>query len=157
MQFYKMLKTPIGELTLISEDGKIYELYFEGHIKADVLKNASDKKSPVLEEAAKQIKDYFNGKLTKFSLPLKPSGTDFQLQVWQVLSKIPYGKTISYGEQATMLGDSKKARAVGGANGKNPIPLIVPCHRVIGKSGALTGFGGGLKIKEFLLDLESAN
>jgi methylated-DNA-[protein]-cysteine S-methyltransferase len=156
MQFYKILKTPIGELTLISEDEKISELYFKGQIKAGILENASNKKSPVLEEASKQIKDYFDGKLTKFNVPLKPSGTDFQLQVWKVLSKIPYGKTISYGEQATMLGDSKKARAVGGANGKNPIPLIVPCHRVIGKSGALTGFGGGLKIKEYLLDFESA-
>lgn len=155
MQFYKNLKTPIGELTLISENKKLTSVFFENQTDQEILKKASPKKDLVLEEASKQIRDYFEHKLSKFALPLKPVGTPFQLQVWKVLSQIPYGKTISYGEQATRLGDSKKARAVGGANGKNPLPLIVPCHRVIGKSGHLTGFGGGLKIKEFLLHFEA--
>src|SRR5258708_7786546 len=155
MSFYKVLKTPIGELTLISENEKLKYVFFENGVDKKILKNAVNKKDPVLEETARQIRAYFDRKRSDFTIPLSPSGTPFQLKVWEVLNKIPYGKTISYGEQASRLGDAKKARAVGAANGKNPIPLIVPCHRVIGKSGHLTGFGGGLKIKQFLLHFEA--
>ena len=107
--------------------------------------------SPVLDVAARQLAEYFDGSRLEFDLPLEPVGTAFQLSVWKVLDTIPYGETISYGEQARRLGDARKARAVGGANGRNPLPVVVPCHRVIGTSGALTGFGGGLPIKEKLL------
>ncbi len=157
MIYLKIIKTPIGELTLISAQGKITSIYFEGREDEEILKAATKSKDPLLEETAGQIKNYFNYKLVEFKLPLNPLGTSFQRKVWKVLTQIPYGRTISYGEQAQMLGDSKKARAVGGANGKNPIPLVIPCHRVIGKSGDLTGFGGGIKIKKFLLDFEASN
>jgi methylated-DNA-[protein]-cysteine S-methyltransferase len=110
--------------------------------------------SAILALAAQQLAEYFAGSRFEFDLPLEPVGTPFQLSVWRVLDTIPYGETISYGEQARRLGDAKKARAVGGANGRNPLPIVVPCHRVIGTSGALTGFGGGLPIKEKLLKHE---
>ncbi len=110
--------------------------------------------SAILDETERQLAEYFDGERLDFDLPLEPEGTPFQLSVWQVLHTIPYGETISYGEQARRLGDAKKARAVGGANGRNPLPIVVPCHRVIGASGALTGFGGGVPIKESLLLLE---
>lgn len=108
----------------------------------------------MLDRAERQLAEYFLGDRREFDLPLEPEGTEFQLSVWQVLRTIPYGETISYGEQARRLGDAKKARAVGGANGKNPLSIVVPCHRVIGASGALTGFGGGVDVKETLLRLE---
>jgi methylated-DNA-[protein]-cysteine S-methyltransferase len=101
-----------------------------------------------------QLDAYFKGELTCFDLELKPRGTQFQKKVWQELTQIPYGKTISYGELAKRIGNPKASRAVGSANGKNPISIIVPCHRVIGKNGSLTGFGGGLGVKQTLLDLE---
>ncbi len=110
--------------------------------------------SEILDRAECQLAEYFAGERQVFDLPLEPDGTSFQLSVWQVLHTIPYGETISYGEQARRLGDARKARAVGGANGRNPLPIVVPCHRVIGASGALTGFGGGVPIKESLLRLE---
>lgn len=108
----------------------------------------------ILNRAQVQLKEYFSGKRFSFDLPLEPKGTEFQKQVWQQLLKIPYGQHISYGEQAKRLGRPKAARAVGGANGKNPIGIIIPCHRVIGASGHLTGFAGGLDIKTQLLSLE---
>ncbi len=101
-----------------------------------------------------QLKAYFQGELTKFDLEFNIQGTKFQKSVWQELEKIEYGKTISYGEIAKRIGNPKAARAVGMANNKNPIPIIIPCHRVIGKDGSLTGFGGGLEIKQYLLELE---
>ncbi len=98
--------------------------------------------------------EYFEGKRVDFELPLDPDGTEFQKQAWDALVKIPFGETISYGEQAVMLGDKNKSRAVGAANGKNPIPIVVPCHRVVGSNGHLTGFAGGLNVKAWLLDHE---
>lgn len=110
----------------------------------------------ILEKTEDQLKEYFSGKRSVFDIPLDPNGTNFQKQVWQQLLKIPYGQYITYGEQARRLGSPKSARAVGAANGKNPIGIIIPCHRVIGASGHLTGFAGGLKIKRQLLDLEGS-
>jgi len=107
-----------------------------------------------LETAQRQLTEYFDGRRTQFDLPLDPAGTDFQLSAWRALTEIPYGTTISYAQQARALGDVRKARAVGGANGRNPIPIVVPCHRVIGSDGSLTGFALGMPIKKFLLDLE---
>jgi len=110
----------------------------------------------VLDRVELQLKEYFAGSRTTFDLPLEPTGTDFQLSVWELLRRIPYGVTTSYGELARRLGDSHKTRAVGAANGANPIPIIVPCHRVVGSKGELTGFGGGLERKRWLLEHEGA-
>lgn len=107
-----------------------------------------------LATATHQLGEYFEGRRTRFDLELDPVGTEFQVSAWRVLTEIPYGTTINYAEQARALGDVRKARAVGGANGRNPIPIVVPCHRVIGSDGSLTGFAVGTSIKKFLLDLE---
>jgi methylated-DNA-[protein]-cysteine S-methyltransferase len=109
-----------------------------------------------VRETVRQLKAYFSRKLTRFNLPLSPDGTPFQLTVWRELERIPYGELISYGELARRIGKPKASRAVGAANGANPIPIVVPCHRVIGSNGTLTGYGGGLPIKEKLLALERA-
>jgi methylated-DNA-[protein]-cysteine S-methyltransferase len=111
--------------------------------------------TPPLDEARRQLEAYFAGELREFDLPLAPEGSEFQLRVWEQLRAIPYGETISYGELARRVGDPAAARAVGLANGRNPLPVIVPCHRVIGADGALTGFGGGLERKRRLLELEA--
>jgi methylated-DNA-[protein]-cysteine S-methyltransferase len=109
---------------------------------------------PVLNQAAQQIKDYFDGKSVTFNLPLNPTGTPFQRAVWQALTEIPYGETRSYQDIAIAIGNPKAVRAVGGAVNKNPIMIVIPCHRVIGKDGSLVGFYGGLELKQRLLDLE---
>lgn len=109
---------------------------------------------PVLVRAERELAEYFAGERTEFSVPLRPQGTAFQLAAWAALRTIPYGATVSYGEQARRLGDARKARAVGAANGRNPLPIVVPCHRVVGSNGTLTGFGGGLDAKSWLLDHE---
>ena len=110
---------------------------------------------PLLEEAARQLRAYFDGRLSRFDLPLDPRGTEFQLRVWRALVEIPYGETRSYGAVAEAIGAPRSVRAVGAANGANPIPIIVPCHRVIGAGGQLTGYGGGLPLKRMLLELEA--
>ncbi len=110
----------------------------------------------VLRAAEAQLREYFAGARTRFALPLAPQGTPFQLGVWQELARIPYGATISYAELAQRVGKPTAMRAVGAANGRNPLPIVLPCHRVIGADGSLTGFGGGLPVKEFLLRLEGA-
>lgn len=109
---------------------------------------------PVLSEAARQLRLYFAGSLRTFTLPLNPVGTPFQQRVWQALVEVPYGETRSYSEIATRIGSTRAVRAVGAANGRNPIPIVIPCHRIIGSDGKLTGFGGGLPLKQFLLALE---
>lgn len=111
---------------------------------------------PLIDEARHQLDDYFAGKRTAFDLPLAPRGTPFQLSVWQALRAIPFGDTWTYGDLARHIGQPTAVRAVGAANGRNPIPIVIPCHRVIGSDGTLTGFGGGLPTKEFLLRLEGA-
>ena len=115
----------------------------------------SPPETPLLQEAARQLHAYFDGTLTQFDLPLNMTGTAFQLRCWEALRTIPYGETISYGEQARRIGQPKAVRAVGGANHRNPISIIVPCHRVIGANGTLTGYGGGVYIKEWLLAHEA--
>jgi methylated-DNA-[protein]-cysteine S-methyltransferase len=114
------------------------------------------KETPLIKKAAQQFGEYFKGKRKTFNLPLTMQGTDFQMKVWNALKKIPYGKTISYGELAAMIGNPKACRAVGMANHNNPIAIIIPCHRVIGHDGSLTGYGGGLELKQKLLELEKA-
>ena len=113
-----------------------------------------DPTGAILQQAAEELEEYFEGTRRSFEVPLDPVGTAFQQQAWAALRTIPYGETVTYGEQAERLGDRRKARAVGAANGRNPISIIVPCHRVVGSNGALTGFGGGLDVKAWLLDHE---
>ena len=110
--------------------------------------------TPLIKKAALQFGEYFNGKRKCFNLPLTMNGTDFQMKVWKALKKIPYGKTASYGEISAMIGNPKAYRAVGMANNRNPIAIIVPCHRIIGHNGSLTGYGGGIELKQLLLELE---
>jgi methylated-DNA-[protein]-cysteine S-methyltransferase len=154
--YYSTYESPVGELMLVANDKGLSGLFFGRDRKklSASVKFEEDAKHPMLQKAVKQLTEYFAGKRREFDLPLAPMGTVFQQKAWKQLCKIPYGQTISYGEQAKRLGDAKKARAVGMANNRNPIGIIVPCHRVVGASGSLVGFGGGLKAKEFLLNLE---
>lgn len=148
MEHKLVLPSPVGELTLTEENGALTGLYFGAR------PGGEEGSSPLLEEAARQLRAYFAGQRQAFSLPLAPRGTAFQLQVWQALQTIPYGEVRTYGEIARAIGKPKACRAVGMANHKNPISIIVPCHRVVGADGSLTGYGGGLAAKEFLLALE---
>lgn len=138
------ISTPLGKITLIASEKHLCEVRWGG-------RSSSQTKHPLLLKAKRQLEEYFAGKRSRFDLPLAPQGTDFQKRVWQELVRIPYGETLSYREQALRLGDVKKARAVGTANGKNPLSIIVPCHRVIASNGKLAGFAGGLKAKSWLL------
>ena len=138
-------------LVLIAECDTLTEIHFEQDAPPDAELVATD---PVLDGAAKQLRLYFAGSLTEFDLPLDPQGTHFQKLVWKALLGIPHGETRSYSDIARQIGSPDAVRAVGAANGRNPIPLVIPCHRVIGASGKLTGFGGGLPLKRYLLDHE---
>jgi len=153
---YAYLETPIGTLLIAGDVEAIHEIYFpkNGKARAPQPDWTESARGPV-SNAIRQLKEYFAGKRTDFDLPLAPNGTEFQRTVWQRLQEIPYGETISYGELAKRVGNPKASRAVGAANGQNPIPIVIPCHRVIGANGKLTGFGGGLPIKEKLLALEA--
>ncbi len=142
--------SPVGSLTLVAAAGGLREILFAG----DAVPDASPPDDPVVAEAVRQLGEYFAGDRMAFDLPLDPHGTPFQLAAWQALRAIPYGETVSYGEQARRLGHPDKARAVGAANGRNPLPIVVPCHRVIGSDGSLVGFGGGLPAKAWLLHHE---
>ena len=143
------LETPIGGLTLFEEGGALVRIDF-GKTAAETERTA------LLDEAARQLAAYFAGELRTFALPLAPAGTPFQRRVWAALREIPYGETRSYAEIAAMAGCPRGYRAVGLANNRNPLPILIPCHRVIGANGALTGYAGGLVVKEKLLRLEGA-
>jgi len=155
---YTYMNSPVGRLTLIGSDKGLAAVLWENdrpnrvHAKAIVENNDE----PVLLEAKRQLQEYFEGKRNSFSIPLDMIGTDFQKQVWQALTTIPYGETRSYKQVAGQIGNLAAIRAVGAANGRNPVSIIVPCHRVIGSSGGLTGFAGGLQAKAYLLALEGA-
>ncbi|MGI6237273.1 MAG: methylated-DNA--[protein]-cysteine S-methyltransferase [Candidatus Excrementavichristensenella sp.] len=142
-----MLQSPIGRLCIEADGAGLTRLYLPG----EALPEAP---SPLLEEAARQLTDYFACRRTCFSLPIHPMGTPFQQGVWRQLRAIPYGKTLSYGHVARLLGRPGAARAVGGACHANPLLILIPCHRVVGSTGALTGFGAGLAVKKALLELE---
>lgn len=153
-----VIESPIGELTIIASDDAVVAIMFgnepvPSQATLDVV-DVEPGEHAVVDEAARQLDEYFEGERLEFDLPLEPRGTPFQLDAWMALRAIPYGETISYGEQARRLGDRNKSRAVGAANGKNPIPIVVPCHRVVGANGHLTGFGGGIEVKAWLLDHE---
>ncbi len=149
-RFKYYLKSPIGFVEISSTNEFVSELYFR-----DETGNNSENLPGVLLRAIKQVKEYFEGRRQEFDLPLAPEGTEFQQKVWKQLLKIPFGITKSYLDIATEMGDRKALRAVGNANGKNKISIIIPCHRVIGASGNLTGFGGGIWRKKWLLDHEN--
>ncbi len=152
MNYAKKINSPIGELYLIANNEALVAI---DNIISDLYKKAQKmEKHTILDLTEKQLNEYFWGERKEFELPLAPKGTDFQQKAWKALMKIPYGKVWSYGEQAKYLKNPKASRAVGGANGKNPIPIIIPCHRVIGSSGKLTGYSGGMKMKVALLKLE---
>lgn len=143
--------TPVGPLLLVARDGALAVLHFS----AGPGPGSRDDDDPVLVAAVAQLREYFAGVRTSFDVPLAPEGTAFQQAVWAQLRLIPYGQTASYGEIAARLGSPTASRAVGAANGRNPIAIIVPCHRVIGANGTLTGFAGGMECKRALLDLEA--
>jgi len=145
---------PIGEVGIAEDGGAISHVIFRGDNKKN-LKDFAVAETPLIKKTAAQLTEYFAGKRTEFDLPLVPSGTEFQRSAWQALLTIPYGKTRSYGEIAAQIGNPKACRAVGMANNRNPIAIIIPCHRVIGSNGSLVGYGGGLDVKRFLLDLEN--
>jgi methylated-DNA-[protein]-cysteine S-methyltransferase len=151
------MDTPIGPLRLVADDAGLREIYFEAgrHPRAPS-ESWQAHETEVLRETRAQLDAYFSGRLRAFDLPLAPRGSPFQLRVWRALLDVPYGTTCSYAEIARRLGSASATRAVGAANGRNPLPIVVPCHRVIGADNSLTGYGGGLAIKRFLLRLEGA-
>lgn len=148
--------SPVGTLTLVASDAGLVAILWEndrpGRVKLGAMAEAPD--HPVLAETARQLRDYFDGRRTSFDLPLDFRGTDFQKRVWAALLTIPFGETRSYGAIARQIGRPNASRAVGAANGRNPISIVAPCHRVIGTNGALTGFAGGLAAKQLLLGIE---
>lgn len=159
--WWALVPSPVDDLLLTTDGEALTRVYFSPHkgiASGDLVGGAwhRDDAHPVLVRAAEQLGEYFAGERRAFELPQQAAGTPFQQRVWAQLRKIPYGQTSTYGEVAAHLGLGPRAsRAVGLANGANPLPVVVPCHRVVGASGALTGFGGGLERKRFLLDLES--
>jgi methylated-DNA-[protein]-cysteine S-methyltransferase len=144
------LETPIGVLTLVASDVGLSMVLFESEDSAEI-DATLDESDPVLRAAATQLSEYFAGERREFDLPLDLEGTDFQKEAWLALAGVPYGETTSYGEQARAIGRPGAFRAVGAANGKNPLPIVLPCHRIVGADGSLTGFAGGLDIKQQLL------
>lgn len=149
MKRFVVVQSPVGDLTLTEENGALTGLYF-GRRSLE----GEEGLTALLERASRQLEEYFAGKRKQFDLPLSLWGTEFQRQVWAALRDIPYGETRSYGQIAQAVGRPKAVRAVGMANHRNPISIIVPCHRVVGADGSLTGYGGGLENKKFLLALE---
>ena len=154
MRTYTVLESPIGELTLVNTDGVLSGLYLPEHARRPPLSSFGEWTGNGFTEIAEQLAEYFAGQRTVFAVSLAPVGTDFQRRVWALLCEIPYGQTRTYGQLADELGHRRVTRAVGSANARNPISVVVPCHRVIGTTGSLTGYAGGLARKEFLLTLE---
>jgi len=153
--FYSRMKSPVGTLLLASDECGLRLVSFENSKRAAAVKASWKPDEAPFVEVVRQLQAYFDGERKEFDLLLAPEGTDFQLDVWRSLRVIPYGETISYGQLAERIGNPRAVRAVGLANACNPIPIIIPCHRVIGSDGSLTGFGGGLSNKKKLLDLEN--
>jgi len=157
MTTYTHIDSPVGPLLLAADDDGLQLIEFASPrhpVKPG--RDWHEGSNAVLEQARAQLGEYFAGDRRTFDLPLSPRGTPFQCDVWRALQRIPYGQTISYAALASGIGKPSATRAVGAANGRNPLPIVVPCHRVIGADGSLTGFGGGLPIKQFLLALEGA-
>ena len=155
MKHYCYCHTPIGQLLLIGENGLLEQIHFPNSAERTAIADNWHHDEEFFADVLQQLNEYFAGSRQNFKVKMCLKGTDFQRQVWQELQQIPYGKTASYGDIAKRINNPKACRAVGAANGKNPIPIIIPCHRIIGNDGSLTGFGGGLELKKTLLDLES--
>jgi methylated-DNA-[protein]-cysteine S-methyltransferase len=157
MLFYKEMPSPVGKLKLVANADALVAILWEtelpNRVKLDTAK--LDRNHPILLETERQLGEYFAGARTRFELPLEPRGTTFQKKVWHALREIPFGKTRSYSDLAKTLGSPKACRAVGAANGKNPLSIVIPCHRVIATDGTLSGFAGGLDAKATLLTLEA--
>ena len=158
MTDYARIASPLGEILAAAENGAIIGLWFEGQkyfpeIPEGWRENAA---SPAIARCAKQLGEYFAGKRDRFDLPLAPRGTAYQQRIWREIAAIPFGKTLSYAELAKRAGNGDAARAAGAATGRNPVSIVIPCHRVIGSKGALTGYAGGLDRKTRLLGLEGA-
>ena len=155
--FYQQIESPVGKLKLVASAKALVAVLWEqerpNRVKLDTSK--LDPRHPILLETERQLTEYFAGKRTQFELPLEPCGTEFQMKVWRALRDIPFGQTRSYLDLARVVGSSNAPRAVGVANGKNPLSIIVPCHRVVGSDGSLTGFAGGLETKAKLLGFEA--
>ncbi len=150
------IDSPIGELTLVAGDGVLSGIYFPGHWHMPAPGVFGTRSERGFEQAREQLGEYLAGERTEFKLATTISGDEFQRRVWGLIDRIPYGQTTTYGEMAQELGDPALARKVGGAVGRNPLSIVVPCHRVVGKDGKLTGYAGGLDRKRFLLELEGA-
>ena len=152
MKYAAVMDSPIGLLTLVEEDGAICEVRFGEKCTETVVCE-----TPLLKQAVQELHEYFAGTRKEFAVPLAPKGTPFQQKCWQALLQIPYGETRTYGQQAAMTGNPRACRAVGMGNNHNPLPILIPCHRVIGANGQLTGYAGGMNIKEKLLQIERMN
>ena len=152
----RRIDSPVGPLMLAADDHALRHIEFRDNCHPADRRDWHGGDNEVLQAAQQQLGEYFTGNRRQFDLPLAPHGTDFQCTVWRALAEIPYGSTISYAQLAQRLGNPNGTRAVGAANGRNPLPIVLPCHRVIGADGGLTGFGGGLPTKQFLLRLEGA-
>jgi len=153
---YDVVPTPIDRVIVASDGSAIVGVWMANADPEDATWSQHRGTDDLLTEARKELAAYFEGRLRQFRLPLAPNGTEFQRRVWNVLTTIPYGTTVSYADVARRVSNTAAVRAVGAANGRNPIPIIVPCHRVIGSDGSLTGFGGGLDRKRWLLQHENA-
>ncbi|MFG2309996.1 methylated-DNA--[protein]-cysteine S-methyltransferase [Streptomyces sp. NPDC048566] len=155
MKRHHVIDSPYGPLTLVADDGVLAGLYMAGQRHRPAQETFGERDDTILGEVTEQLDAYFAGESRRFTVPLRLTGTPFQRAVWKQLQAIPYGRTRTYGELAEALGNPGASRAVGLANGRNPVGIIVPCHRVVGADGALTGYGGGLDRKQRLLDFES--
>lgn len=154
MRSHTIIDSPLGALTLVATDGVLSGVYMEEHLHRPEPDTFGLRAGSGFEEAAEQFGEYFAGQRTRFTLRTRPAGSEFQQRVWQALTTIPYGRTWTYTELADAIGRPDRLRAAAAANGRNPLAVVVPCHRVIGSDGSLTGFSGGLARKRFLLDLE---
>ncbi len=154
---HTMFQSPLGELILVAEDETLTGVYFPSHWTRPDPATFGERTDRRLEQVEEQLAEYFAGERTSFELPTSAAGNAFQRQVWDLIDQIPYGQTTTYGQLASELGNPTLARKVGHAVGHNPLSVIVPCHRVVGKDGKLTGYAGGLQRKRFLLDLEAAS
>ena len=152
--YKKVMNSPVGKIEIIEENEKLIELNIYNEEKNEQKNKITEKDTRLLLEVEKQLREYFEGKRIKFEISLNPKGTEFMKKVWKELLNIPYGETRTYKEIAEKIGNSKASRAVGMANNKNPIPIIIPCHRVIGSNNKLVGYALGLDMKKYLLDLE---
>jgi methylated-DNA-[protein]-cysteine S-methyltransferase len=156
-KFYSIMNSGIGHLMLVANDSALTGVYFVGrdHTPTVSKQGTMSPRHPILLQAAKQLQEYMAGKRTRFSLPLRTTGTAFQRKVWEQIALIPYGRTLSYAELAERAGAPRAIRAAGASTGRNPLSIIIPCHRVVGKNGALRGFAGGVERKSSLLKLEN--